>query len=50
MTMLTPYILNEFHDFSVYWFQEPEMQFGAFQGIKGEIQQNIKKSVTTGVH
>jgi hypothetical protein len=26
------------------------MQFGAFQGTKGEIQLNVKKSVTKGFH
>jgi hypothetical protein len=50
MTMLTPYLLNEFHRFSVYLILEPGMQFGAFQRTKWQIQLKIKKSVTTGVH
>jgi hypothetical protein len=49
MIMLTPYLLTEFHDFGVCLILGTQ-QFGAFQGTKGEIQQNIKKSVTTGVH
>jgi hypothetical protein len=42
MIMITPYLLTE--------FQEPIMQFGAFQEIKGEIQQNIKKGTAMALY
>jgi hypothetical protein len=45
MTMLTPYLLTEFHSFSVYLISGTRMQFGAFQGTRGGIQLKIKKGV-----
>jgi hypothetical protein len=30
MTILTPYLRTEFHNFSVYSLQEPRIEFGAF--------------------